>query len=94
MSVLLAVIFSAGPGSQSILAYIDPGTGSMVFQVLAAAILSAGLFFHGLRIAIAGALARALGIRSKSAQPDAPVADVASVENTANPPESQLRRAA
>jgi hypothetical protein len=32
-----------------LLGYIDPGTGSLVIQVLAATLLSAGLFFKGLR---------------------------------------------
>lgn len=32
-----------------LLGYIDPGTGSLVIQVLAATVLSAGLFFKGLR---------------------------------------------
>ena len=30
-------------------AYIDPSTGSLVFQVVAASILSAGLFFKSVR---------------------------------------------
>ncbi|HZZ30288.1 MAG TPA: hypothetical protein VFE46_19980 [Pirellulales bacterium] len=33
----------------SLLAYIDPSTGSLVFQVIAASVISAGLFVTGLR---------------------------------------------
>jgi hypothetical protein len=33
----------------AVLAYIDPSTGSLIFQVVAAAAISAGLFVRGLR---------------------------------------------
>ena len=36
-------------GALAILGYIDPGTGSLLIQVLAATLISAGLFFKGLR---------------------------------------------
>ena len=34
------------------LAYIDPGTGSLLFQMLVAGILSAGLFIKDLRVKV------------------------------------------
>ena len=34
------------------LAYIDPGTGSLLFQMLVAGLLSAGLFMKDLRVKI------------------------------------------
>jgi hypothetical protein len=89
------VLLAAGHKLHFLLGYIDPGTGSMVFQVLAAAILSAGLFFRSLRIAIVQALARVLHIKSKSAGPETAAADAASVGNGADHlSESELRRAA
>ena len=39
----------AGPGLLIAIGYIDPGTGSLIFQVAAASIVSAGLFFKGAR---------------------------------------------
>ena len=87
VAVLLALISTAG--RNFILAYIDPGTGSMVFQVLAAAILSAGFFFRGLRTAIVGAIARVLHIKSESAEPDVTIGESVSPKS-----ESELRRAA
>jgi len=90
MSALLAFAATVPHKSGMIIGYIDPGTGSMVFQVLAAAILSAGLFFRGLRTAIVGALAHVLRIKSKSSEPD--TAGVESASSAAC--ESELRKAA
>ena len=39
-------------------AYIDPGTGSMVFQVLIAILLGAGAAVHRFRVRIGGAFHR------------------------------------
>jgi hypothetical protein len=33
----------------AVLAYIDPSTGSLIFQIVAASAISAGLFVRGLR---------------------------------------------
>ena len=89
MSALLAIATTVPFKLGMIIGYIDPGTGSMVFQVLAAAILSAGLFFRGLRTAIVGALARVLHIKSESAEPEVIIDDSANAAC-----ESEMRRAA
>jgi hypothetical protein len=39
----------AGHGWHGLLAYIDPSTGSLIFQAAAASLISAGLFVKGLR---------------------------------------------
>ena len=41
------------PGSLRLLSYIDPSTGSLVFQAIAASIISGALFVRGIRDRIA-----------------------------------------
>jgi hypothetical protein len=48
MDVIQNALLTSNVGL-SLLGYIDPGTGSMIFQVLAATLISAGLFFKGAR---------------------------------------------
>ena len=62
MEVVLKTLFSHGHGG--IFAYIDPSTGSLIFQVLAASAISAGLFVKGLRERITWLITG--GWRSKS----------------------------
>jgi hypothetical protein len=40
---------AAGHSWHALLGYIDPSTGSLIFQVAAASLISAGLFVKGLR---------------------------------------------
>jgi hypothetical protein len=51
MEVVLQTLFSHGASRHlaAVLAYIDPSTGSLIFQVVAASAISAGLFVRGLR---------------------------------------------
>lgn len=51
MEVVLNTLLSHGSTGckMALLAYIDPSTGSLVFQVVAASAISAGLFVRGLR---------------------------------------------
>lgn len=47
-------------GFQPLWAYIDPGTGSLVFQMLVAGLLTTGLMFRGLRDRLVTLLSRLL----------------------------------
>jgi hypothetical protein len=47
--VLTAVHHVAGQRLSPLWAYIDPSTGSLLFQVAAASLISAGLFVRGVR---------------------------------------------
>ena len=51
MEVVLQTLFSHGASRHlaAVLAYIDPSTGSLIFQIVAASAISAGLFVRGLR---------------------------------------------
>ncbi len=51
MEVVLNTLFSQGAAHSMVKlwAYIDPSTGSLIFQVVAASLISAGLFIKGLR---------------------------------------------
>ncbi len=51
-----------------LLGYIDPGTGSMIFQVLAATLISAGLFFKGARDRLMMAFYTVFGSRNTDAK--------------------------
>jgi hypothetical protein len=42
-------LLTAVTAKSALLGYIDPGTGSLIFQVVAASVVSAGLFFKGAR---------------------------------------------
>lgn len=48
---VVKVLFACGQLA-SLLAYIDPGTGSLAFQALAATLLSGTLFFKSMRGAV------------------------------------------
>ncbi len=50
MEVVLTTLFSHGAARHfgAVLAYIDPSIGSLIFQVVAASAISAGLFVKGL----------------------------------------------
>ena len=48
-----------------LLAYIDPGTGSFLFQIIAAALLGVGAAFRSVRMAVADFFGRLLGRRPK-----------------------------
>jgi hypothetical protein len=50
----------------SLLGYIDPGTGSLVFQVVAASLVSAGLFFKGWRAKAAWMMSKVFGSKQTS----------------------------
>ena len=51
MEVVLTTLFSHAAARHfgAVLAYIDPSIGSLIFQVVAASAISAGLFVKGLR---------------------------------------------
>lgn len=49
-------------------AYIDPGTGSMVYQALLAVILGLGFVLRGARARIAESVRRVIGLRSRSSK--------------------------
>ena len=56
--VLLALMFVLGPGARTAEAYIDPGTGSMVIQVLLGTLLAGGFALKLFWRQITGFLAR------------------------------------
>ena len=64
------IAWSAG-GFRPLWAYIDPGTGSLVFQMLVAGLLTTGLMFKGLRDRLLTLLSRLLpGSAKKSTNGD------------------------
>jgi hypothetical protein len=63
--VVLAVLVASRPA----LAYLDPGTGNLVLQVVVAALVTASLVFRRLWGPLAGGFRRFLG---RPAPPDAP----------------------
>lgn len=52
--VLTSVWLSATIGSEPAHAYLDPGTGSMILQSLAAGALAVGVFFRQIKMALCG----------------------------------------
>ena len=66
MEVVLTTLFSHAAARHfgAVLAYIDPSIGSLIFQVVAASAISAGLFVKGLRERITWLITG--GWRSKS----------------------------
>ena len=59
----------AGHGWHGLLAYIDPSTGSLIFQAAAASLISASLFVKGLRERLVWLFTA--GWRKRSASTDA-----------------------
>ena len=75
------------------LAYIDPGTGSLLFQALAASLLSAGLFIKGVRDRVVWLLTAGWCANRSDDAPTQP--EIQSEETTSNRAgESPSRRAA
>jgi hypothetical protein len=64
MDVVLA---ASGAKFISLFGYIDPGTGSLVFQVAAASLVSAGLFFKGWRAKASWMMSKVFGSRKSDA---------------------------
>jgi hypothetical protein len=77
--------------ASAILAYIDPSTGSLIFQVLAASAISAGLFVKGLRERIAWLITG--GWRTKAPPEPAPSSQERA-DHTQNTAQDSMRKAA
>jgi len=72
-ALLLALVAGIVAVPSNAYAYMDPGTGSMIYQTLLALLLGVGLLFHGLRTKIRAVLHRLFhrnpaGIESRDAQ--------------------------
>jgi hypothetical protein len=74
--VISLICFLGNPESLRLLAYIDPSTGSLVFQAIAASVISGALFFRGIRDRIAWVITG--GWRAK------PQSDSAALSDTDN----------
>jgi hypothetical protein len=77
--------------ANAILAYIDPSTGSLIFQVLAASAISAGLFVKGLRERMIWLISG--GWRTKGPAAPAPSSQE-SADHTQNTAQESMRKAA
>jgi hypothetical protein len=91
MEVVLQTLFShsASRHLAVVLAYIDPSTGSLIFQVVAASAISAGLFVRGLRERFLWLVTG--GWRSRPNDDDATPTDA---ETAKNAPAAESRRKA
>ncbi len=77
----------------TLFAYIDPGTGSLAFQALAATLLSGAVFFQALCRAVVRLVALPFR-RLRSAQPEAAGSQKELVLPAANEPDEPQRKAA
>jgi hypothetical protein len=78
---IVSLLPLAGDLPAAVLAYIDPGTGSLVFQVLIAGLLTAGWVLRQVPLAILRACGRMLG---RDRQETADTGDLLSIERPAS----------
>ena len=91
---------AAAPLAVAMLAYIDPGSGSLVFQIVVAGLLTTGLMIRGVRDRIVFALSLPFGRSRKAASgrcqnpSDADEANASSTASGKASPGATDRRAA
>jgi hypothetical protein len=61
VSSLASTLGMAGASLPAMLAYIDPGTGSLVFQIVVAGLLTAAMMLRNLRERLMGVLGKLVG---------------------------------
>jgi hypothetical protein len=73
-------LLTAVTAKSTVFGYIDPGTGSLIFQVVAASIVSAGLFFKGARERVMFLMYKIFGSKKASASEGDDVAETQPLE--------------